>query len=705
MPTQSLDRLAGVLQSAYSVTRLNGETDGALLDRCQTGNDSVAFEQLVRRHGSKVLAACRKVLPDSADVDDAFQATFLVLLQKPRSVRKKESVGAWLFGVAHRVAVRARDSAARRRRLLKKAARASDEATAIADLSWRDACAILHNELDKLPDTLRLPLILCYLNGLSRDEAAEQLGRTPGSVKSGLQKGREQLRKRLLRRGVTLSAGLLTAVADSIEAATPAALVRTTVESASKPTLAVSTLARFISPAPSFAAVKTVGACIAAGILAVGLALGVPGDPKSDAPPKKDSVGKESVGKDVPAKVPANKGIPKNDGLIVPDSFAYSGKVVGSDGKPVKGAKVWMYTPGTRSTPLTMRAMSDADGKFSFTVKRIEFPGSDDHRFVQPMYNGAIVATLTGSGPGWQMSPMPAAAQSREIGVLVPTLRLATDDVPIEGRILDLQGKPIAGATARVIGLYRPNEVDLGQFHKTLVAERHSRHVIFHHLTGIEEYELRHGQLDVVVPPAKSGGDGRFILRGVGRERVAIVRIEGESIETRDVFVMTRPSETLTVNQYKEEDAQFPLSRHTYYGCKFDHAAAPSRPVFGVVREAGTGRPVPGATVACEHVGGSIESDPLRCVTVADDRGRFKLVGVPAKPGCRLVAIAPIAEALVRNSAEIPQPPGLGPISLDLEMPRGVWVSGRVVDRDTNKPVRRDSLLCLRREPAREGRP
>ena len=224
MAPQSLDRLNGLLQSAYSASRLDSETDATLLDRCQAGHDPVAFEQLVRRHGPKVLAACRKVLPDAADVDDAFQATFLVLLQKPRAVRKKGAIGAWLYGVAHRIAVHARSSALRRQRLLKNVAPAAEQAAPAPDLS----CAMpahLHAELNKLPDSLRMPLILCYLEGLLRDEAAEQLGRTPGSIKSALQRGREQLRTRLVRRGVTLSAGLLTAVAESTQAGMPASLV------------------------------------------------------------------------------------------------------------------------------------------------------------------------------------------------------------------------------------------------------------------------------------------------------------------------------------------------------------------------------------------------------------------------------------------------------------------------------------------------
>ena len=454
----------------------------------------------------------------------------------------------------------------------------------------------------------------------------------------------------------------------------------------------IANLAKLVSASSSYTAVKALCACLAASVLVVGVAVGVPLDPKPDSPPKKELSGKGLPGQDMPAKAPAKEStlpaVGKTDGLMIPDSFVYSGNAVGSDGKPIKGAKVWLHMTSTRSSPLTLRAETNAEGKFSFTVKRTEFPGEDDPRMVSRMYNGAVLATYPGSGPAWHASPMPADARSHEIGVLIPTLRLSTDDVPIEGRVLDLQGKPVASATARVIGVYRPNEVDLGKFHKTLVTEQHSRHVVHYNLTGLDDYELRNGQFDAVIPPVKSAADGKFTLRGLGRERVALVRIEGESIETRDVFVMTRPCEPLSVKQYKEENASFPLSRHTYYGYKFDHAAAPSRPIVGVVRESGTGRPISGRDRYLRARRCATEYDPFRCVAVADDRGRFKLTGVPVKPGSRIMAIPPSTQPFVRNSAEIPQPLGLGPIPMDLELRRGVWVTGRVVDRDTNKAVR-----------------
>src|SRR5262245_36689719 len=141
--------------------------DAEMLRRFRESRDPAAFEAIVRRHGPGVLSACRKVLSEEADVEDAFQAAFVILLRDARSIRKGHAVGGWLYGVAHRVALKARAS---RRRRADVESRACTKREQVADLSWREAVNILHEELDKLPDKYRLPLLLCCLEGLSRDE-------------------------------------------------------------------------------------------------------------------------------------------------------------------------------------------------------------------------------------------------------------------------------------------------------------------------------------------------------------------------------------------------------------------------------------------------------------------------------------------------------------------------------------------------------
>src|SRR5262245_49382034 len=242
-------------------------TDRQLLRRYAANGDEGAFTTLVRRHGPRVLGACRQVLSDAADVDDAFQATFLVLLQKAGSVRWRDDLGGWLYAVAHRVAVRARTKSQSRRRHEGRAS-ASPRESPPPDLSWRDACALLHAELDRLPDKFRLPLLLCYLEGRSRDEAAAQLGLTTAAVKSRLERGRNALRAGLRRCGVTLTAGLLMAVANSPAGAVPARLVQATLSAAAGPAPAsVAALVQGVTAIMILGKFK----CVAGLLLVVGL--------------------------------------------------------------------------------------------------------------------------------------------------------------------------------------------------------------------------------------------------------------------------------------------------------------------------------------------------------------------------------------------------------------------------------------------------
>jgi len=203
-----LTTIIRTLQAACRPQTGATSSDQELLTRFIQERDEAAFQALVNRHGKTVLSACRQVLTESADIDDAFQATFLVFLRKAKSLNAV-TLGGWLFAVAHRVAVRCRANNIRRRTCETEAARRQQTATELPDLSWREVAALLHDELNRLPDKYRLPLLLCVVQGLTREEAAEQLGTTIGAVRGQLERGRSLLERRLTRRGVTLSAGLL----------------------------------------------------------------------------------------------------------------------------------------------------------------------------------------------------------------------------------------------------------------------------------------------------------------------------------------------------------------------------------------------------------------------------------------------------------------------------------------------------------------
>ena len=181
-----------------------GLSDGELLRRYAASRDGPAFEALVARHGPMVVATCRAVLRDHHDVEDAFQATFLVLARKAASIRG-DALGGWLHRVAYRAAVRLNIEAKRRRRHEAEVSAMEIPYAARSALDF-DVRSILHEEIDRLPDSQRLPVVLCDLEGLTYEQAAGRLHSTAPTVYHRLAKGRKRLRDRLIRRGVTATA-------------------------------------------------------------------------------------------------------------------------------------------------------------------------------------------------------------------------------------------------------------------------------------------------------------------------------------------------------------------------------------------------------------------------------------------------------------------------------------------------------------------
>jgi RNA polymerase sigma factor (sigma-70 family) len=201
--------------------------------RCFTERrDEDAFEAVVKRHGPMVLRLCRRLLQRDHDAEDVFQATFLVLTRKVASLRLQPSVGPWLYEVAHRLCLEARVRASRRR-VLESHVEDRKPADPLDDLRLSEAQALLEEELSRLAAKWRAPLVLCCLEGATRDEAAQQLGWSLGTLKRRLEQGRRRLKERLVRRGLTLSAALsVTLLSESTASALPALLAASTTRAA-----------------------------------------------------------------------------------------------------------------------------------------------------------------------------------------------------------------------------------------------------------------------------------------------------------------------------------------------------------------------------------------------------------------------------------------------------------------------------------------
>jgi RNA polymerase sigma factor (sigma-70 family) len=186
-----------------------GRSDGQLLaDFIETG-DEVAFEGLLRRHGPMVLGVCRRVLNNHHDAEDAFQAAFLVLVRRAGSIREHETVANWLYGVAYNTALKARARRARQQAREKQMAQLPEPEAPAREGCWSDLPPLLDQELSRLPDKYRAVLVLCDMEGVTRKEAAQQLGLREGTISSRLARARAMLARRLARRGVVVSAGTL----------------------------------------------------------------------------------------------------------------------------------------------------------------------------------------------------------------------------------------------------------------------------------------------------------------------------------------------------------------------------------------------------------------------------------------------------------------------------------------------------------------
>src|SRR5262245_34163428 len=224
--------MAGVYLSAFlhhvrglvGAPRAGPTEDEQLLERFVSRGDQAAFAALVERHGALVLGVCRRVLRHEQDAEDAFQAAFLVLARKAGSIRKRRSLGAWLHGVATRVARKARDSAPRQRGRgeVRPPVLHADPCDAACRAELR---ALLDDALRDVPEKYRSPLVLCYLQGRSSEQAARELGRPVGSMSRHLERGRQLLRGQLRRRGIVAPAALVAAtLAGEAPAAVPDAL-------------------------------------------------------------------------------------------------------------------------------------------------------------------------------------------------------------------------------------------------------------------------------------------------------------------------------------------------------------------------------------------------------------------------------------------------------------------------------------------------
>jgi RNA polymerase sigma factor (sigma-70 family) len=670
MAHAQLGAVLGYVRDIAAAGGTSCQSDGALLRAFATTNDQAAFTQLVKRHGALVMTVCRRALDNLPDAEDAFQATFLLLARKADSLRPVQSLAGWLHGVAYRTAGHARRAAQRRRQHERKA-RVIQTASPEWEVMWREVQAVLDEEVQLLPVIYRDAFVLCCLENQSAQEAACALGVKEGTVRSRLSKARTLLQAALARRGVSLSSVLTAAAltAGTAVARAPAPLVASTVRAAvscaagvdvdSVVSAQVAALTRGVTQ--TMFQTKLTKAILLA--LALGFGIAGAGLLAREKATRESSEPPPAVAAKSPT--PADKPAREKPALGVDAKVVVSGRVLDPDGKPAAGAKVsvcfldqrgWLPIAADGEAKKSLHTVADGEGRFAIPV-----PRGERDMGVQ------VVAAADGKGLDW----VDVSAHNADKEV---TLRLRGDDVVIEGRILDLERRPVAGAVVAVDQLERP--ADGGDL-KTWIAgrggEARGGRKIFDSTPPMKslwvvsvlstaESATPVARATGIAAPATTDKAGRFRLTGFGRETVVHLTVRGGGIETKSIHVCTR------------DDKVALISEAEIYPARFELLLGPGKVVTGTVTEKGTGKPVAGAAVSVDAVYGH-----------TDDKGYYRLTGISKRDAHYAAARGPHHFILMRQ--RVPDPPGAEPITLDFELQPAREIRGRLIDKDGH-PVR-----------------
>jgi RNA polymerase sigma factor (sigma-70 family) len=650
---------ATVLQAIWSLANTDGGevSDRDLLHRFVFANDQAAFAALVRRHAGMVLGVCRRALPTLQDAEDACQATFLVLAQKAKGNRWQPSIANWLFATARKVARNARVAAQRRAR--REARAAVPEAVVPVDqMTGPELLAALDEELDKLPPRYREPLVLCYLEGLTRDEAAARLSVPAATLKIRLERGRKRLGAALSKRGCALGIGLLALAATSPAGASPSRLVASVLAAGSGSCpAAVAALAKGVTVnglmTKSLLLVLALAGTAALGIGLGAVSLSVAGQQPTPARPAQSE--SPAAMKDKP-KAQRKAGPSAQVKQEADNPVPVAGQVVGPDGQPVAGANLTVINDAL-AAPAPQR-QTGPDGRFAFRLPRPPQRG--------PWH---VVASAPGHGVDWVA--VSAAPQL--------TLRLVPD-LPIAGRVIDLQGKPVAGATVAVDNIHTG---PLGAFDELLKNWKKSAREQGETADKLDRSLWNRGALGKAFH-ATTATDGTFTLAGFGKDRVVTLLVTGSGIADTYAAVATRTG-------FDPRGA--PRTPLHLYPPSFTLTAAPDKPVTGVVLDATSKAPLAGVRVTGTALIDDLPQGRYNFhawptpATTTDQAGRFTLRGMAKARAYILVADPEEGTEHLHRFAQVPDTFGFAAIPTTIELPRGVVVTGRVTDARTGAGV------------------
>jgi RNA polymerase sigma factor (sigma-70 family) len=688
------------IETLFEAGSMVGLTDRQLLDRFLAGESAeTAFEALVNRHGPVVRSVCRSMLRDPHEADDAFQATFLVLARRASAIRRRDAVGSWLYGVACRVAAHARGDAARRRLLVRYLAeQAAHEPPTVRQPN--ELVPEVLEEVERLPERYRAPIVLCYLEGQSQEQAARLLGCPLRTVQTRLQRAKARLRDRLIQRGLAPAAGLLAIGVESAEAAT--AVLMSAVPAALSETTARASV--------QFAATRTVGLGSTARVLAQGVLRALFWNQLRRAAGM-------TVGLTVAAALTFFAITAAGQKADKPVA-TITGRILDDQGRPIAGAEVWMPITFEETPETTPHATTDNQGRYALPVPEgsSKLPISRRHWIVWAHAPGHRIAT--------------ARAQDPLLGQKGPvdlTLGSASDT---GFRVLGPDGRPVAGAVVEPFHFKTQRAYDIlpkamspavravtdasGRARLPAIPREGFFTVkVSGEAVGSQQLRLR----DQATEPAEreirlrpvGRIEGRVVAnrpelaRGItvymsttdpsGQGAMGLDRTEGDAVVTTGpdgsfvvpaiaagkLTVGMRVDQALSVRPRIPVDLDIPLGRTTRVDIPLDKAVR----VVGVIRVKGSGDPVPSAEISIGY-GASRQHDSV----VSDGQGRFTAHVLAGNVTMQVISMNESFVQLGQPWAERYQVPK-GAEAFDLppiEVVRAVEIKGRLVDAE-NRPM------------------
>ena len=389
-----------------------------------------------------------------------------------------------------------------------------------------------------------------------------------------------------------------------------------------------------------------------------------------------------------------------NEADKVETNRRFVGSVVDPNGQPASHAKLYMVFYASQDTGLLDPswqpvATADDSGKFDFTV-------NDSAANYREFKHGTLVAVKDGFGFAWESSSLfdptgksqehmrerlKTTAQEyrpqleRQLARVGQPLRLSKDDQAISGRIVNIEGRPVVGAKLTLLSVATSENDDLSDWREEAVKSEAD-----YYSARTKTARMMNGpQVRSLVKQATTDQQGKFRMPGIGNGRIAELLVEGPGIASEKIFARTEPGAEIQLKQSKRSPD---LGDYTYYANEFAYIAGPSTAITGIVRDQETKSPLAGVTIKSQSRHGEAISgwgqDFVRAVT--DAKGRFVLNGMPIGEDNRIAAIPPLNETAYLPASRRAQTFSPDePLDLELELPRGVWVAGRVTDKSSGR--------------------